>query len=367
MPSNYGERKNDDAALYGVMALIVAVLIYAFWYFFHTAIIYHTLKFSWTLLGFISIGPMESVFTPIRQELSSAAIYADRIPFIEFLRLSAMGYIAFSPIAIIWIFFEFKSTFHNPKEKTKRAMSLDRLRRIMNSHSTATMPLNGYPNLLETDPPEHKSSRSPLEFAKEHNLIHRRMLDKKAAEKVFTKQLGDKITDIEDLLPHERAMFAIFAPRIFGKEREESQRLLDKLNRSAEKTGYPVFSIIEDDFQKYAKHPDVTTWISHHNYKPTLLYAMHREALQYGKLPSSYFRWLKGIDRVLWYTLNNSGRKVGWSECGGVFSQAEWEIFAKNKQGSLEGIHVRPAVDALEKWLVDVGVIIKPISEGDSQ
>ncbi|MDL4860734.1 hypothetical protein NPJ88_000155 [Halomonas elongata] len=366
MPSNYGERKNDDAALYGVMALIVAVLIYAFWYFFHTTIIYYTLKFAWTLLGFLSIGPMEAVFMPIRQELASAAMYADRIPFIEFLRLSAMGYIAFSPIAIIWIFFEFISTFHNPKEKTKRAMSLDRLRRIMNSHSTATMPLNGYPNLLEADPAEHRSSLSPLEFAKEHNLIHRRILDKQGAEKAFAKQLGDKIASIEDLRPHERAMFAIFAPRIFGKEREQSQHLLDKLNRSAKKTGYPDFSIIEDDFQKYAKNHDVSTWIGHHKYKPTLLYAMHREALQYGKLPSSYFRWLKGTDRVLWYTLNNSGRKVGWSECGGVFSQAEWEIFAKMKHGTLEGVHVTPAVDALEQWLVNAGAIIKPISEGES-
>lgn len=366
MASSHGERQNDDALLFGLLGLITLAMLIAVWYFFHTAIVYYTLKFSWTLLGYLSIGPLETALSSIRQELANAAMYSDRIPFLEYLRLSAMGYIIFSPIAIIWIFFEFLSTLNDPKQQTKRAMSLDRLRRIMNSHSTATIPLNGYPNLLESNPPEHSPALSPLEFAKENGLLHRRMLDKKAAEQAFSKQLGDKINGLDSFRDHERAMFTIFASRLFGDDREESQSMLDKLNRSAGQTGYPDFSILEDDFKCYANHQGVNEWLKHHRYKPTLLYAMHREAVQYGKLPSSYFRWLKGIDRVLWYTLNNSGRKVGWSECAGVFSQAEWEIFAKNKQGSLEGIHVRPAVDALEKWLVDVGAIIKPISEGDS-
>ncbi|WP_088698685.1 hypothetical protein [Halomonas campaniensis] len=369
MATNHGQRQNDDAFLFGLLALVTIVLLAGIWYFYHTSIVYHTLKFSWTILGYISVGPLEHVFNPIRQELAQAGQYSDRIPFLEYLRLSAMGYIIFSPIAIFWIFFEFKSTFNDPKQQTKRAMSLERLRRIMNSHSTATIPLNNYPNLLKNNPEEHRSGISPLEFAKENGLLHRKMLDKKATENVFVKQLGDKIADIDNFQPHERAVFAILASRLFGDDRSESQLMLDKLNRSSSKTGYPDFTIIENEFKKYSKNPAVNDWLKHHKFKPTLLYSMHREAVKFGKLPSSYFRWLKGIDRTLWYTLNNSGRKVSWSECGGVVSQANWEMFAKNKQGTIEGIHVQPAVDALEKWLINVGTIVKPINgnEGDPQ
>lgn len=365
MASQHGERQNDDALLYGLLALICAVLIYAIWYVFHGQIVFYTLKFAWVILGFISLGPLEDVLSPVRQQLSGAALYADQIPFLEFLRLSAMGYIAFSPLPLIWIFFEFWSTLNDPKQATKRAMSLDRLRKIMNSHSTATIPLDGYPNLLKNNPPEHRPALSPLEFAKENELLKRRLLDRQKAENVFAKQLGDKIEDINSLPPHQQALFSIFASRLFGEDRQESQDLLDELNRSCSKTGYPDFSITQKAFSTYSKNTEVATWLKHHKYAPTLLYAMHNEAMKYGKLPSSYFRWLKGLDRTLWYTLNNSGRKVSWSECGGIFCQAEWEIFAKNKKGTLEGIHVTPAVDALEQWLANVGAIVQPITEGE--
>lgn len=365
MAANHGERQNDDALLYGALVLILAAMIVGFWYLMHAKIVFYTLAVADMLLEFISFLPLSAILTPIKEQLEVGIYYADQVPFLEYLRLSAMGYIIYSPIVIIWAFFEFLKTLNTPKEATKRAMSLDRLRRIMNSHSTATIPLNGYPNLLQSDAPGHESGLSPLEFVKKHDLVHRRILNKKLATKVFEQQLGEKIGTVKGFKPHEKALFAVFASRLFGDNREESQTMLDALNRSSGKTGYPDFSIIEESFQKYADNENTSEWLNHHKYKPTLLYAMHREAVKFGKLPSSYFRWLKGIDRTLWYTLNNSGRKVGWSECAGVYSQAEWEIFAKSRNGSLEGHHVTPAVEALEKWLVDVGAIVKPISGGE--
>lgn len=365
MANQQGERQNDDALLYGLLALISAILVYALWFAFHEQIIYYTLKLAWVILGFLSLGPLEDIFYPVRKELSEAALYAEHIPFLEFLRLSAMGYIVFSPLALIWIFFEFLSTLNDPKQATKRAMTLDRLRKIMNSHSTATIPLDGYPNLLKNNPEEHRSALSPLEFAKENELLNRRLLDRPKAEAVFAKQLGERTNEINSLPPHQKALFTVFASRLFGKDRQESQDLLDALNRSCSKTGYPDFSIIQKAFSVYSKNPEIDVWLKSHKYAPTLLYAMHNEAMKYGKLPSSYFRWLKGLDRTLWYTLNNSGRKVSWCECGGVFCQAEWEMFAKNKKGTLKGVHVTPAVDALEQWLSNVGAIVKPITEGE--
>ena len=160
----------------------------------------------------------------------------------------------------------------------------------------------------------------------------------------------------------EKAMFAVFGTRLFARdtdtEKVSAQDLLDSLNRSCHQgKGYPDLSITDKAFAQYATHPDVSTWLQKHAYPRTLLHAMHKEALLTGKLPSSHFRWLKGMDRGLWYALNTTGRKTPFLESAAVFTQTLWEEFAHEHGYQLTEPYVDDAIDGLQAYLAKIGLL----------
>ena len=162
--------------------------------------------------------------------------------------------------------------------------------------------------------------------------------------------------------PQEKAMFAIFGSRLFRRdndtEKATAQDLLDSLNRSCHQgKGYPDLTITDKAFAQYVMHPDVSAWLKKHAYPRTLLHAMHKEALHTGKLPSSHFRWLKGMDRGLWYALNTTGRKTPFLESAAVYTQTLWEDFAHEQGQHLTEPFVDDAIDGLEAYLVKIGLL----------
>ncbi|MFL3403371.1 conjugal transfer protein TrbA, partial [Escherichia coli] len=56
----------------------------------------------------------------------------------------------------------------------------------------------------------------------------------------------------------------------------------------------------------------------------SLLYALFDDDLQ---LPSANFRWLKGVDRTLWYALSSAGRGKFFIEGGGVIAWSQCESY----------------------------------------
>ena len=84
---------------------------------------------------------------------------------------------------------------------------------------------------------------------------------------------------------------------------------------------------------------------------------MHKAALASGKLPSSHFRWLKGIDRRLWYALNTTGRKSPFVESAAVFTQTLWEDFAFDNGYRLTEPCLEDAIDGIEAYLVKIGLM----------
>lgn len=172
---------------------------------------------------------------------------------------------------------------------------------------------------------------------------------------------------LSQMQPQEKAMFAIFGTRLFAQdtdaEKVTAQDLLDRLNRSCHQNtwngrkGYPDLSITDKAFAQYATHPDVSGWLQKHAYPRTLLHAMHKEALTTGKLPSSHFRWLKGMDRGLWYALNTTGRKAPFLESAAVFSQTLWEDLAHEHGYQLTEPYVDDAIDGLEAYLGKIGLL----------
>lgn len=157
---------------------------------------------------------------------------------------------------------------------------------------------------------------------------------------------------------------------IAGKLSQVAQQLLDDLNRSCHtgtfegKKGYPDLGLADAAFKKYSVHPDAQAWLLKHPYPRTMLFAMHKRASESGKLPSSQFRWLKGMDRNLFYALNIGKRKAPFLEQGAVFTQMLWEEFAENVGYRLTEPFVEDAIDGVEKYLAKLGLVAR---QGETQ
>jgi intracellular multiplication protein IcmP len=198
---------------------------------------------------------------------------------------------------------------------------------------------------------------TPIEFAKHHKLIHRDLKTEKIvfnpfkAKMIFANQLGDLWTGSEHLQPHEQALFAIFSAYVNYK-RDEAEDKLESIARSINpnslKTGKIPFNT-EAMLKKYGNSKPVEAIVKRHAYVRTVFMEMLTQARTSGIVLNSLILWLKPIDRELWYTLNNVGRKAVYSEAAGI--QAQW--LAEKRLGfPIQHPMVDEAVNALDEAIL---------------
>ncbi|WP_186370930.1 conjugal transfer protein TrbA [Yersinia bercovieri] len=223
---------------------------------------------------------------------------------------------------------------NHPRNLTRRHIDVYTLPHIMAQFSPNIIPALCYGDkktqLLNCDPSEHRSAKSPDEFAIQHQLVIGERLDRTRAQTVFEQQLGTSLKDFSSFNAHERALVAVFGLQVFFNDRKGAQKLLDGLNRSCliksrrdkGQKGYPVLRLANDAFNKVANSPVAVRWLRHYSSTRTALSALHDRDL---RLPGANFRWLKGLDRTLWYVLTSSGRPKVFIEGAGVIAVAKWE------------------------------------------
>lgn len=261
--------------------------------------------------------------------------------------------------------------------RTRRDISIHTLPRIMSAFSPSIIPALTYGDkkqqLLNVDPEEHRSAQTPDEFAIEHKLVVNQHLRRDVAQNLFITQLGtplpkvaisDNVTILfEAFNDHEQAMFAIFGLQYFLDKRKEAEALLDALNRSTLKTdrryrnkiGYPNLSLAKSAFKKVIATEQAQGFIRQYGYIRTAISALHDNDLH---LPIRRFRWLKGLDRTLWYTLASTGRPWPFVEAAGVVSQAHWETLAARYRIRLPHPIMSLALDGLEDDLRNIGAVV---------
>lgn len=362
--------QNGDMTL--VYALLVA-LPFAFavcvWYFEHESVSYNLLKWSWTHLGWIDLPFMPDSLRALRAHIATLARSPAMVSFEQLVSVvnQAGTYFVWLP-ALISVAGAWMAVNHRAN-KTRRKITAETLPHIMARHCPAIIPALYYGDkdtlLLNVDPHEHRSALTPDEWVAQHGVLVAGGLDRSRCAALLAVDLGTHLTSLEELTPIEKAMFAVFALRVFeGRgDGDPAQALLDSLNRSCHhhtfqgKKGYPNLGLATEYFQRLSGHPDAAAWLERHPYSRTLLYALHKAAMTCGKLPSSHFRWLKGMDRSLWYALNTTGRKKPFMESAAVFTQAGWEVFAFDRGYKLTEPSLEDAVDALEGYLVKVGLV----------
>lgn len=168
---------------------------------------------------------------------------------------------------------------------------------------------------------------TPIEFAKRHKLMYRETgtlqikVDRLKAKMVFSQQLGRPWRGLQELLPHERAIFGILAAYI-NYNRKDPEALLEKIsssvtqdklkNKSLDLSGAEVL------IAQYADSKVVQDITRRHSFVLTVFISLLVEARKTGIVANSGYLWLKPIDRHLWYVLNNVGRKAVFIETGAV-------------------------------------------------
>ncbi|WP_438819858.1 secretion/conjugation apparatus DotM-related subunit, partial [Pseudomonas syringae group genomosp. 3] len=149
-----------------------------------------------------------------------------------------------------------------------------------------------------------------------------------AARAVFEEQVGDVHDGLLDLTPCERALLAVFGLQVFLNDRKAATRLLDDLNRSCMIKGLlrrktfsltPLYGLADAGFDRVAKAPGVSEWLQSHRSMRTALVALYGRDL---RLAPARFRWLKGVNRTLWYALHSADTAKVFVEGAGVQAQA---------------------------------------------
>lgn len=188
---------------------------------------------------------------------------------------------------------------------------------------------------------------TPIQFAQKYKLLYRDsetqkvMVDANKAKLIFTMQLGKLWQGPECLTPYEKALFTIFAAYA-NYDRDAADHILNQIGHSASMKNVKAqklnFDGVDKLFAKYSQSAGVKKVMASHAYVRTLFTELLIQARNSGIVSSSLFLWLKPMDRALWYTLNNVGRRAVYIEMAGV--RAHW--LAEQKLGMAL---VQPMVD----------------------
>lgn len=250
--------------------------------------------------------------------------------------------------------------------RSRRLINVDTLPKIVSAFAPSVIPVlaaTGRDGLMNDTSPENAWALKPEEFAEQHNLISRQVLDREAARVLFEVQVGEPHAGLQSLAPHERALFAVFGAQVFLNDRKAATRLLDDLNRSCMVRGLsrrkrvaytPIYSLANKLFARLENAPGVSEWLSTHLSVRSALVGLYGQDL---RLPPARFRWLKGIDRTLWYGLHTADTAKVYVEGSGIVAQARAECKAVKLGLPRPGKLVTKAIDGLQAELESIGLV----------
>jgi len=357
---------DDGLFFYGGILLMLALL----WIVSKEWIIYGICRLLFFIYDVLPPAIIPGDVEATKTLLYQAAMHSDRVGASDFIDVLNMTAIVLLPLLLLlsglftWII------MRSPFYRLTRRITIDTLPWIMVKNSPGIAHVLARFGkfdklLLNEDPEEAKSARSPVEFAEQHNLIdeEKKRFRKKAAHKVLLAQvnLPDEGQQVQ-LAPHEKALAAAFVYVRFMSERPSAKSLLDRLNLSCLKTkgGFPDYSLADQDWQRVSECQPFRAFCRGRGSSRTLLHALFDNDLQ---LPSAHFRWLKGVDRTLWMALSSVGRGKFFIEGAGVIAWSFCESYIRSlppEEAESYTPTVRSAVLGLERELARFSRITLP-------
>ncbi|WP_261436510.1 conjugal transfer protein [Serratia quinivorans] len=251
--------------------------------------------------------------------------------------------------------------------RSKRPINVHTLPGLVSGFAPSVMPVlamaSGPDGLMNDPAPANVWALKPEDFTTQHQLVQRKTLDRTAAADVFTAQLGKTMCNVTNWHPCERALLAVFGLQVFLNDRAAASRLLDDLNRSCVVRRFlrrkrvspvPLFRLANAAFERVVQAPGVNEWLAGHGYVRSALVGLYARDL---RLPPARFRWLKGVDRTLWYGLHSADTAKVFVEGAGIAAQARAEVRASKLGLPRPGIMVEQAVEGLQADLESLGLV----------
>lgn len=249
--------------------------------------------------------------------------------------------------------------------RSKRLINIHTLPQLVSSFAPAVIPVlaaSGRDGLMNDTSAENAWALKPEEFAERHALIDRRVLNEDRARAVFEAQLGPQLDALEAWQPHEKALLTVFGLQVFLDDRKAAMALLDDLNRSCMIKGLrrrqpsytPLYTLADKGFARVQAAPGVREWLATHGFRRSALAGLYGRDL---RLPGAKFRWLKGVDRTLWYGLHSADTAKVFVEGAGITAQARAESHAKKLGLPRPGQMVDEALRGLQAELESIGQV----------
>lgn len=132
-----------------------------------------------------------------------------------------------------------------------------------------------------------------------------------------------------------KVVYALFAAHAFGGSEgvKDYRKAIDELNNSCagEPNGMANLQVAQWIYTKYRDNEKARQLFSVHHWEYTYLCELLRQAKRQGKCGHTSIMWLKPMNRVLFYAINQVGRWVPHAESSAVFAQhAAEQIASKN-------------------------------------
>lgn len=250
--------------------------------------------------------------------------------------------------------------------RSKRLVNIRSLPALVSKFAPSVIPVvaaSGPDGLMNDTSASNAWALKPETFAMNHNLVKHKVLDRDAARRVFEAQIGRPHNGFLDWSPYEQALLGVFGLQVFLDDRKAATQLLDDLNRSCLVTGLrkrknesmaPLYRLADQAFERVTQARGVDEWLQSHGSVRSALVGLYGRDL---RLPPARFRWLKGVDRTLWYALHSADTAKVFVEGAGVQAQARAEVYAQKLGLPRPGLMVTQAIEGLQTELESVGLV----------
>ncbi len=207
---------------------------------------------------------------------------------------------------------------------------------------------------------------SPEEWISYHRIpVVNGIPEREMVRRALLLQLGPRWSGIKNLPPYVLALFAAFA--LMGvQKRNESEELLGKLALCwTPESGFRITHEVAAEVKKIANDPNIggeaLKVANRYAYRTTAMLGVLRWARAMGGvLAPAYFLWLRGVDRALWYPLNNLGRRSFHTEGAGALAH----YMAEEAAGKPLPIpRIDTAIVTINQYLAGRNVQIPPREE----
>ncbi|MBO9428659.1 hypothetical protein [Sulfitobacter sp. R18_1] len=207
---------------------------------------------------------------------------------------------------------------------------------------------------------EELPARTPMEWMRDMNIgLKDGEVDLDAAEEAFAAQLGEPWHGVEKAPAYIKGICV--ACFLNAKRDKNARGMKERISviystKSQEEADKEIEAIFNETKEKEDKFlPAINKVVDKHAYTNTAMFRLLGWARKHGGVfASAEIRWLKPMDRVLWYALNNCGRMSFHTEGAGAVSHFHAENILGDK---LVEPHVDQAVDGLIDYVENQGLM----------